>query len=148
MPTSTRIKAQNIKFLIGATEYSCDANLVELTLNDAPGDVQTFCEVRVGGEWKLQLDGVTSGDTASLYRILWSNFGTEVAFTVAPQGNAVGTASSPIYTGTVVFDQLPPLSLTSGEVVKFSVTLTVKNAVHTPATTPPVYYGLTVKTAA
>jgi hypothetical protein len=148
MPTSTRIKAQNIKFLIGATEYSCDANLVELTLNDAPGDVQTFCEVRVGGEWKLQLDGVTSGDTASLYRILWSNFGTEVAFTVAPQGNAVGTATSPIYTGTVVFDQLPPLSLNSGEVVKFSVTLTVKNAVHTPATTPPVYYGLTVKTAA
>lgn len=147
MPTSTRIKAQNIKFLIGTVEYSCDANLVELTLNDAPGDVQTFCEVRVGGEWKLQLDGVTSGDTASLYRILWSNFGTEVAFTVAPQGNAVGTASSPIYTGTVVFDQLPPLSLTSGEVVKFSVTLTVKNAVHTPATTPPVYYGLTVKTA-
>jgi hypothetical protein len=148
MPTSTRIKAQNIKFLIGTTEYSCDANLVELTLNDAPGDVQTFCEVRVGGEWKLQLDGVTSGDATSLYRILWTNFGTEVAFTVAPQGNAVGTASSPIYTGTVVFDQLPPLSLTSGEVVKFSVTLTVKNAVHTPATTPPVYYGLTVKTAA
>jgi hypothetical protein len=148
MPTSTRIKAQNIKFLIGTVEYSCDANLVELTLNDAPGDVQTFCEVRVGGEWKLQLDGVTSGDSASLYRILWTNFGTEVAFTVAPQGNAVGTATSPIYTGTVVFDQLPPLSLNSGEVVKFSVTLTVKNAVHTPATTPPVYYGLTVKTAA
>lgn len=148
MPTSTRIKAQNIKFLIGTTEYSCDANLVELTLNDAPGDVQTFCEVRVGGEWKLQLDGVTSGDATSLYRILWSNFGTEVAFTVAPQGNAVGTTSSPIYTGTVVFDQLPPLSLTAGEVVKFSVTLTVKNAVHTPSTTPPVYYGLTVKTAA
>jgi hypothetical protein len=147
MPTSTRIKAQNIKFLIGTVEYSCDANLVELTLNDAPGDVQTFCEVRVGGEWKLQLDGVTSGDATSLYRILWSNFGTEVAFTVAPQGNAVGSTSSPIYTGTVVFDQLPPLSLTSGEVVKFSVTLTVKNAVHTPATTPPVYYGLTVKTA-
>jgi hypothetical protein len=147
MPTSTRIKAQNIKFLIGTAEYSCDANLVELTLNDAPGDVQTFCEVRVGGEWKLQLDGVTSGDATSLYRILWSNFGTEVAFTVAPQGNAVGSTSSPIYTGTVVFDQLPPLSLNSGEVVKFSVTLTVKNAVHTPATTPPVYYGLTVKTA-
>ena len=148
MPTSTRIKAQNIKFLIGTVEYSCDANLVELTLNDAPGDVQTFCEVRVGGEWKLQLDGVTSGDATSLYRILWSNFGTEVAFTVAPQGNAVGSTSSPIYTGTLVFDALPPLSLNSGEVVKFSVTLTVKNAVHTPATTPPVYYGLTVKTAA
>lgn len=148
MPTSTRIKAQNIKFLIGTTEYSCDANMVELTLDDAPGDVQTFCEVRAGGQWTLNLEGVTSGDATSLYRVLWSNFGTEVAFTVCPQGNAVGTTSSPIYTGTVVFDQLPPLSLTSNEIVKFSVALTVKAAVHTPATTPPVYYGLTVKTAA
>jgi len=148
MPASTRIKATNIKFLIGTTEYSCDATMVELTLDDAPGDVQTFCEVRPGGEWKLNLEGLTSGDAASLYRVLWSNFGTEVAFTVAPQGNAVGTASSPIYTGTVVFDQLPPLSLTSNEIVKFTVNLTVKSAVHTPSTTPPVYYGLTVKTAA
>lgn len=148
MATSTRIKAQNIKFLIGTTEYSCDANMVELTLEDAPGDVQTFCEVRAGGEWKLNLEGLTSGDATSLYRVLWSNFGTEVTFTVAPQGNAVGTTSSPIYTGTVVFDQLPPLSLTSNEIVKFNVTLTVKSAVHTPSTTPPVYYGLTVKTAA
>lgn len=148
MATSTRIKATNIKFLIGTVEESCDVNLVELTLNDAPGDVQTFCEVRVGGEWKLQLDGVTSGDTGSLYRLLWANFGTEVAFQVSPQGNAVGTTTAPVYTGTVIFDQLPPLSLNAGEIVKFSVTLTVKNAVHTPSTTPPVYYGLTVKTAA
>ena len=148
MATSTRIKATNIAFKIGATDYSCDANLVELTLGDASGDVQTFCEVRPGGEWKLQLDGVTSGDTASLYRILWANFGTTVAFTVAPHGNATATSTQPHYTGSVVFDQLPPLSLNSGDVVKFSVSLTVLNSVHTPGTTPPVYYGLTLKTAA
>ena len=147
MPTSTRIKATNIAFKIGSTDYSCDANLVELTLNDAPGDVQTFCEVRHGGEWKLQLDGVTSGDAASLYRILWANFGTTVAFTIAPNGNASASTSQPHYTGSVVFDQLPPLSLNSGDVVKFSVTLTVLNSVHTPSTTPPVYYGVTLKTA-
>jgi hypothetical protein len=147
MPTSTRIKATNIAFKIGSTDYSCDANMVELTLNDASGDVQTFCEVRPGGEWKLQLDGVTSGDTASLYRILWANFGTTVAFTIAPNGNATATSSQPHYTGSVIFDQLPPLSLSSGDVVKFSVTLTVLNAVHTPSTTPPVYYGVTLKTA-
>jgi hypothetical protein len=147
MATSTRIKATNIVFKIGATDYSCDANLVELTLGDAPGDVQTFCEVRTGGEWKLQLDGVTSGDAASLYRILWANFGTSVVFTIAPQGNVSASTSQPHYTGTVIFDQLPPLSLNSGDVVKFSVQLTVLNAVHTPTATPPVYYGVTVKTA-
>jgi hypothetical protein len=147
MATSTRIKATNIVFKIGTTDYSCDANLVELTLGDAPGDVRTFCEVRTGGEWKLQLDGVTSGDAASLYRVLWANFGTDVAFTIAPQGNASATTSAPHYTGTVRFDELPPLSLNSGDVVKFSVSLTVLNAVHTPTATPPVYYGVTVKTA-
>jgi hypothetical protein len=148
MATSTRIKATNIVFKIGTVDFSCDTNLVELTLNDAPGDVQTFCEVRTGGEWKLQLDGVTSGDVASLYRLLWANFGTTVAFVIAPNGNATASTTQPHYTGSVVFDQLPPLSLNSGDVVKFSVTLTVLNSVHTPSTTPPVYYGVTLKTAA
>jgi len=148
MATSTRIKATNIIFKIGTTEYSCDLNAVNLTLNDAPGDVKTFCEVRTGGEWKLQLDGIVSGDATSLYSLLWANNGTEVAFTLAPQGNATPSTSAPHYTGTVVFDDLPPVDLTSGEVAKFSVTLTVKNSVHTPTATPPIYYGVTKKTAA
>lgn len=145
MAASTRIKAQNIIFKIGATDYACDANMVDLSLDDAPGDVQTFCETRVGGQWALQLDGITSGDSASLYRVLWDNFGTEVAFTIAPNGNATATTSEPHYEGTVVFDQLPPLSLTSNEVSKFSVTLQVKNTPHTPASN--IYYGVEVVTA-
>jgi hypothetical protein len=144
MAASTRIKASNIIFKIGGVDYACDANMVELTLDDAPGDVQTFCEVRVGGQWSLQLDGITSGDSDSLYRILWDNFGTEVAFVVAPNGNAVESANEPHYTGVVVFDQLPPLSLTSNEITKFSVTLTVKATPHTPASN--IYYGVTVDT--
>lgn len=145
MAASTRIKAQNIIFKIGTTDYACDANLVELTLDDAPGDVQTFCETRVGGQWALQLDGITSGDAASLYRILWDNFGTTAAFTVAPNGNATATTAQPHYEGTVVFNQLPPLSLNSNEVAKFSVTLEVKNTPHDPASN--VYYGVEIVTA-
>jgi hypothetical protein len=146
MAASTRIKANNIIFKIGATDYACDANMVELTLDDAPGDVQTFCEVRVGGQWTLQLDGITSGEDTSLYRILWDNFGSEVAFTIAPNGNTTPTADTPHYTGTVVFDQLPPLSLTSNEVTKFSVQLTVKNTPHIPAS--DIYYGVTIDATA
>jgi len=145
MAASTRIKASNIIFKIGTTDYACDANLVELTLDDAPGDVQTFCETRVGGQWALQLDGITSGDDTSLYRILWDNFGTEAAFTIAPNGNTTATADKPHYEGTVVFNQLPPLSLTSNEVTKFSVTLEVKNTPHDPATN--VYYGVEIVSA-
>lgn len=148
MAASTRIKAQNILFKIGTTDYACDATMVELVLDDAPGDVQTFCEYRVGGQWKLTLEGITSSDSASLYQLLWANYGSKVAFTVAPNGNATPSATQKHYTGTVVFDQLPPLSLNTNEVVKFSVDLTVDNAVHTPAATPPIYYGVTLKSAA
>jgi hypothetical protein len=146
MAASTRVKAQNIVFKIGTTDYACDATMVELTLDDAPGDVQTFCEYRVGGEWKLALEGITSGDSASLYQVLWANFGTKVAFTIAPNGNASPSSSQPHYKGTVVFDQLPPLSLTSNETVKFSVELTVDNAVHNPAS--DIYYGVEIDTTA
>lgn len=145
MAASTRIKAQNIIFKIGATDYACDANMVELTLDDAPGDVQTFCETRVGGQWALQLDGIMSGDAGSLYRVLWDNFGTEVAFTVAPNGNATASSSEPHYEGTAVFNQLPPLSLMSNETAKFSVTLEVKNTPHDPASDQ--YYGIEIVTA-
>ena len=148
MAVATRIKAQNILFKIGTTDYACDTNMVELTLNDAPGDVQTFCEVRVGGQWKLALEGITSGDATSLYQVLFANFGTKVAFTIAPGGNAIPSATQPHYTGTAIFDQLPPLSLTSNEIVKFTGNLTVDNSVNTPAATPPIFYGLTKKIAA
>lgn len=145
MAASTRIKAQNIHFKIATVDYACDANMVELTLDDAPGDVQTFCEVRVGGQWSLQLDGITSGEDTSLYRVLWDNFGTQVAFSIQPQGNAVATTDAPHYEGIVVFDQLPPLSLTSNETATFSVTLQVKNTPHDPASNE--YYGVTIQTA-
>jgi hypothetical protein len=146
MAASPRITAQNIIFKIGSTDYSCDANMIELALQDAPGDVQTFCEQRVGGQWTLQLDGVTSNDDASLYRVLWTNFGTTAAFTIVGSSTATPGTDNPTYSGTVKFDQLPPLSLMSNETVKFSVTLTVANGTHNPAS--GVYYGVTLDTTA
>lgn len=145
MAASTRIKAQNIIFKIGSTDYACDANMVSLTLDDAPGDVQTFCETRVGGQWSLDLEGIVSGDSTSLYRVLWDNFGTEVAFTIAPNGNTTATSSEPHYEGVARFNQLPPLSLTSNETAKFAVTLEVVNTPHNPASNQ--YYGVEIVTA-
>ena len=145
MAASTRIKAQNIKFLIAGVEYACDATMVELTLGDAPGDVQTFCEQRVGGEWALGLEGITSGDAASLYRVLWENFGTTATFVIAPNGNATATAAEPHYSGVVRFNEIPPLSLTTNETSTFSVTLEVVNTPNTPDT--DVYFGVSVLVA-
>lgn len=145
MAASTRIKAHNIIFNIGATDYACDATMVDLVLQDAPGDVQTFCEQRVGGEWTLTLEGIVSGDSTSLYRVLWENFGTTGTFTIAPNGNATATSAEPHYEGTVKFDQIPPLSLNTNETATFSVTLTVDNSTHDPAS--DVYYGVEIVTA-
>ena len=147
MAASTRIKATNIKFTISSTDYSCDADSIELSLSDAPGGQQTFCEVQPLQNWMLKMTGIASGDSASLYQLLFANYGTEVAFKVAPNGNSTASASQPIYEGTVIFDNLPPLSMTSGDIMSFDVSLTVKNAVHTPSATPPVYFGLTKKTS-
>ena len=147
MAVSTRIKATNIKFSINSTEYSSDANMIELALSDAPGGQRTFCEVQTLQEWRLSIQGIASGDSASLYQLLFANYGTQVAFKVAPLGNTTATSSQPIYEGTVIFDTLPPLSMTSGDIMEFDVELTVVNSVHTPAATPPVYFGLTKKTS-
>jgi len=147
MAASTRIKATNIKFTISSTDYSCDADSIELSLSDAPGGQQTFCEVQPLQNWMLKMTGIASGDSASLYQLLFANYGTEVAFKVAPNGNSTATSSQPIYEGTVIFDTLPPLSMTSGDIMSFDVSLTVKNTVHTPSATPPVYFGLTKKTS-
>jgi len=145
MAASTRIQAQNIIFEIGATAYECDATMVDLTLGDAPGDVQTFCEQRVGGEWALSLEGIVSGDAATLYRVLCANFGNTATFTIAPNGNSVATANEPHYEGTVKFNELPPLSLTSNNTSTFAITLRVDNTVHDPAN--DVYYGVEIVTA-
>lgn len=145
MAASTRIKAQNIVFKIGSVDHACDATSVNLELGDAPGDVRTFCEVSVGKQWTLNLEGITSGAADSLYRILWDNYGTEVAFTIAPHGNATATASQPHYEGTVIFSELPPLALTAGETATFTVALEVDNSNHNPAS--DIYWGVEVATA-
>ena len=95
----------------------------------------------------MSLAGIASGDSTSLYQLLFANYGTEVAFTLAPQGNTTATTRAPIYSGTVIFDTLPPLSMTSGDIMAFEIELTVKNSVHTPSATPPVYFGLTKATS-
>jgi hypothetical protein len=143
--TNTRIVAENIKFLIADVEYNCALTMVELTLGDAPGDVQTFCEQRVGGEWALALEGVTSGDADSLYRVLWANFGTTATFVIAPNGNAAPSTSEPHYSGVVKFNEIPPLTLNSNETSTFSVTLRVVTTPNDVADAD--FYGVSVITA-
>ena len=138
-----RVVARNITFKIGSTSYAPEVNLVSLTLGDAPGGIQTMTEVRVQGEWALQLDGYVSQEADSLYRLLWSCFGTELAFEINPGGGTEGT-DNPSYKGTIIVNELPPLELTANEEVSFSVTLRVKNTGLDVAA--KLFYGVTIDT--
>ena len=140
-----RIVARDIVFKIGSTSYAPEVNVVELTLGDAPGGVQTFGEVRVHGEWALKLDGFVSPVSGSLYRLLFDNFGTEATFTITPGAGTEGT-DNPAFTGTVIFNELPPLTINSNEEIAFSVTLRVKNT--GLDTSAKLYYGVTIDTTA
>ena len=146
MAASTRIVGQNIVFKLDATTYAPDLNQFELTLGDAPGGVRTFSEVRPNAEWALKLSGIVSGDADSLYQFLWLNFGTEVEFVAGPNGNASPGADTPHYTGTVVINELPPLSIMSGDDLSFEVTLRVKNTGLDVAT--KLFYGVTIDVTA
>lgn len=147
MAASTRIVGQNIIFTLanGGTpaSFAPDINMFELTLGDAPGGVRTFAEVRPNAEWSLKLSGIVSGDATSLYRFLWEKFGTEVAFVCNPNGTTEAT-DKPSYKGTVVINELPPLSITSGEDINFDVTLRVKNTGLDVAS--KLFYGVTIDT--
>ena len=140
-----RIIARDITFKIGATSYSPEINSVELTLGDAPGGIQVFGSVRPDGEWSLKLDGYVSQDADSLYRLLWTSHGSEVAFEINPGGGTIAT-DNPSYTGTVIFNELPPLTLMASEEVVFSVTLKVKNTGLDVAS--KLFYGVTIDTTA
>lgn len=146
MAASTRIVGQNIIFKLGTTTYAPDINQFELTLGDAPGGVRTMTEVRANGEWALKLSGIVSGASTSLYRFLWENFGTEVAFDCGPNGNASESTDQPHYKGTVVLNELPPLSITAGEDINFDVTLRVKNTGLDVAS--KLFYGVTIDATA
>ena len=145
MAASTRIVGQNIIFTLDGDTFAPDINMFELTLGDAPGGQRTMTEVRPNGEWALKLSGIVSGDSTSLYRLLWENFGTEVPFVCNPNGTSAG-AQTPSYTGSVVFNELPPLALTAGEDASFEVTLRVVNTGLDVAT--KLYYGVTVDVTA
>jgi hypothetical protein len=140
-----RVIARNIVFKIGATSYAPELNNVELSWGDAPGGIQTFSEVAPNQEAALTLSGYMSNDADSLYRLLWTSYGSEAAFTIKPEAGTDGV-DLPAYTGTVIFNQLPPLTLVSNEDVAFEVTLRVKNTGLDVAS--KLFFGVTLDTTA
>lgn len=101
--TSTRIKANKLKFSIEGSDYWADFSAVTFQSEDASADVNTFYDAGLGGrrDFYFTVSGVQSTATTSLWVAMWDNAGEEVAFIYAPHGNAAASASQPHITGTV-----------------------------------------------
>jgi hypothetical protein len=144
MAASSRIKANSIIFKIGGVDYAYDTTKVSLELSDADGGApRTFCQPEAEQQYQLSIEGTMSGQAASLYRALYAAYETDVAFILAPGGNATASATQPHYTGTVTINNLPPIALDPGQTAVFSVQLRVINSVHTPGATPRILWGVT-----
>jgi hypothetical protein len=101
--TSTRIKANKLRFEIDGDNYWADFSTVTFSSEDASAEVNTFYDAGLGGkrDFYFTVSGVQSTDTGSLWKAMWDAAGDEVPFVYAPHGNAAASATEPHITGTV-----------------------------------------------
>jgi len=90
-------------------------DIVSVELGDGEGNSPvTFSDFAEGiSPLALNITATWSGDTASLYHLLWKNAGRQnVAFTYSRHGNITASAGKPVLTGFVT---IPPRTGWSAE---------------------------------
>lgn len=125
MAGSTRIKGAALILSLGTppVEVKCDITSYKITNDEKESDVTTFCDVAEGDDrqFKLQFSAIQSTDAESLWMLVWSRTGEEdVAYTVAPHGNAVPSVTQPHFTGTLTIGSPPELGGDAGKTTEFT----------------------------
>lgn len=124
MPSSTRIKGQNLTLTIDGDDYAMDATSITLTNEDKDGEVRTFADVTPPKQWYFEIEGIQSTATNSLWSLLWNEDGTEgISYVFKPHGNATASASQPHFTGTVSVKGKPPIGGTADTTFTFTYRL-------------------------
>src|SRR5690606_24251128 len=101
---SRRIKGRALSLEIDGVEYMADVTNVVLENEEAEDDVTTFADAATGGavDWFFTVELVQSLEGTSFWRYIWENSGSnEIAYTFAPEGNAVASEDAPHFTGTL-----------------------------------------------
>lgn len=116
MASSTRIKGVALFLEIDGTRYDMDVTACSITNEKADSDVQTFEDAAAGGARKflLNITGVQSVATGSLWQYLWQNTGDEVPFAYAPHGNETPSVLQPHFEGTVKVGPKPTIGGEAG----------------------------------
>lgn len=115
---STRIKGTKLALKLGTpgTDFWADISSYELFNDEADADVTTFEDASGGGarQHKLKGTAIQSTATTSLWDYVWENTGEDVAFTLAPHGNAVASIAQPHFVGTLTIGPKPSLGGEAG----------------------------------
>lgn len=118
MAGSTRIKGNKLALTLGSpgTDYWADITEYDLYSEEADTDVTTFADASEGGarQYKLKVIAIQSTDADSFWRMVWDSSGTDVAFTLAPHGNATASATQPHFIGTVTVGPKPNVGGAAG----------------------------------
>ena len=110
-PVSGRIYGRSLYLTVAGTDYAPDVQECVVSFEPRDTDDLTFGEASGAGadQGKIKIKAIQSTDTASFWRYAWSNPGAEVAFAMAPHGNAVASADKPHLTGTLTVGTRPDL---------------------------------------
>lgn len=125
---ASKYKGKSLSLKVGSTEYNMDLTSVVLQNEEAEDDATTFADLAEGGavQWYFEVEGVSDYGTGSLWRYLWDNAGNAgVAFTFAPYGNLVPSATQPHFTGTLELGPKPAVGGQANEVFTFEARFNV-----------------------
>jgi len=112
---SARIAGNKLPVLtLGSPGTSHAADIISWRIEneEADSDVVTFEDAANGGGRQFYLRGsaIQSTATASFWRYVWAQSGSKnVAFTIAPHGNAVASATQPHFVGTLTIGPKPTI---------------------------------------
>lgn len=112
---SSRIRGNKLPVLtLGSPGTAYAADIISWTIEneEADADVITFEDAANGGSRQFFLRGsaIQSTATASFWRYVWENTGeTNIAYTIAPHGNAVASAAEPHFVGTLNIGPKPTI---------------------------------------
>lgn len=133
MAGSNRIEGKKLALKLGtpAVDVWQDITKYLLTSEEASSDVTTFADAAAGGARQnlLNLSGIQSTDVASFWSLCWEKTGTDVAFTLAPHGNAAPTPAQPHFTGIVTVGARPDLGGEAGKTHTFDTSWKIVGAV-------------------
>lgn len=99
-----RVTPRLISLEVDSVDRSDEVAKAEITSAEASSDFLTFAEARAGGGRDYALVMTIAQDHASgtLWDLIWTGAGTEVAGTYAPHGNATPTVAQPHFDFTAV----------------------------------------------